>query len=85
MTMKTPIACLLLACAGSLVPGLADAAGTPAAERPAMGACKADADRLCPDVKPGDGRIKACMKEHRKELSAECRKELGEARKASKG
>lgn len=49
------------------------------------GACKADIEKLCPNVQPGEGRIKACMKEHRKELSKECKQDLMKARKARKG
>ena len=35
-------------------------------------ACGNDIDRLCPGVPPGQGRIKACMKEHASQLSAPC-------------
>ncbi len=35
--------------------------------------CKADLERLCGDVQPGQGRIQACLKEHKDELSAECK------------
>jgi hypothetical protein len=35
-------------------------------------ACGADIDRLCPGVPPGQGRIKACMKQHITQLSAPC-------------
>ena len=35
-------------------------------------ACGSDIDRLCPGVPPGEGRIKACMKEHVSQLSAPC-------------
>jgi hypothetical protein len=37
-----------------------------------MRACAGDVDRLCPGVPPGQGRIKACMKEHISQLSAPC-------------
>jgi len=37
------------------------------------GPCKADAEKLCKDVKPGEGRIIACLKSHDAELSAECK------------
>lgn len=36
--------------------------------------CKADEAKLCADVKPGEGRIAACMKEHKDELSDACKK-----------
>lgn len=83
--MKTLIATLSLACAGFLMAGAASAADAPAGGGAIAAACKADIEKLCPDVKPGDGKIKACIKEHRKELSSECKKELSEARKANKG
>jgi chemotaxis protein MotB len=35
-------------------------------------ACAGDVERLCPGVPPGQGRIKACMKEHFSQLSAPC-------------
>lgn len=35
--------------------------------------CKADIKRLCGDVKPGQGRINACLKAHKDEISQECR------------
>ena len=36
-------------------------------------ACKADIDKFCKDVKPGEGRIIKCMQEHEKDLSADCK------------
>ena len=35
-------------------------------------ACAGDIERLCPGVPPGEGRIKACMKEHITQVSAPC-------------
>ncbi len=35
-------------------------------------ACKADREKFCADLKPGDGQIGACMKQHEAELSPEC-------------
>src|SRR5438552_13311 len=40
--------------------------------------CKADHEKFCKDVKPGDGRIIACMKEHAAELSPECKAKMAE-------
>ena len=48
------------------------AVGIAGAEQ-ASGPCKADAEKFCKDIKPGGGRIIACLKEHRAELSAECK------------
>ena len=38
--------------------------------------CKADVERLCPKVQPGGGRIKACLMEHKNEISVGCAKAL---------
>ena len=35
-------------------------------------ACKADREKFCPGLKPGDGKLGPCMKEHAAELSPEC-------------
>lgn len=39
----------------------------------AMEACKADKEKLCKDVEPGEGRIVDCMKSHKADLSSACR------------
>jgi hypothetical protein len=38
--------------------------------------CRADVERLCPKVQPGGGRIKACLMEHKNEMSVGCAKAL---------
>lgn len=45
-------------------------------------ACKDDTAKLCKDVKPGGGRILKCLKEHTSELSAQCKKDVDQAKKA---
>lgn len=47
-------------------------------------ACKADVDKLCKGVEPGEGRILACLRKNQKSVSAECKKELEDARKHRK-
>ena len=39
-------------------------------------ACAADIKQLCAEVKPGEGRLKACVKEHFGKLSASCQTAL---------
>jgi hypothetical protein len=43
-------------------------------------ACHEDIERLCKEVKPGDGRIRECLRAHRDELSAGCQTAIREAR-----
>ena len=37
-----------------------------------VGACEADADKLCLDVEPGEGRIVGCIKANESKVSKEC-------------
>jgi hypothetical protein len=48
--------------------------------KPAGEACKADREKFCADVKPGNGAIIKCMKAHESELSPAC-KAFGDAMK----
>jgi hypothetical protein len=47
--------------------------------RAVLQACKPDMARFCSQVPPGQGRIKACMKEHLPELSEPCKEGLFQA------
>jgi hypothetical protein len=38
--------------------------------------CAGDIKKLCTDIKPGEGRIKACIKSHLSELSSTCEDRL---------
>jgi len=38
--------------------------------------CKPDAERICPGVPPGGGRIIRCLKAHEMEISVGCAKTL---------
>lgn len=74
--------------AGSLLALPADAARGGRGE--GKGVCAEDIQKLCKDVKPGGGRIAACLKENEKKLSKACAerqaavKERG-ARRGGKG
>jgi hypothetical protein len=50
-----------------------------AGARVVLQACKPDIARFCSQVPPGQGRIKACMKEHIHELSEPCKEALFQA------
>ena len=47
--------------------------------RAVLQACKPDIAQFCSQVPPGQGRIKACMKEHIHELSEPCKEGLFQA------
>src|SRR5260221_6089711 len=40
--------------------------------------CMADATKLCPEIKPGQGRVGACLKEHKDQISAGCSASIAE-------
>ncbi|HRD84427.1 MAG TPA: cysteine rich repeat-containing protein [Rubrivivax sp.] len=48
-------------------------------------ACAADLKTLCPGVKPGEGRLKSCMRDNREKLSEACREAMKEQRGKRKG
>jgi Cysteine rich repeat len=47
--------------------------------RAVLQACKPDIRQFCSQVPPGQGRIKACMKEHIHELSEPCKEAMFQA------
>lgn len=55
--------------------------GAIAAEEKVAKPCREDAAKLCKDVKPGEGRVAKCMKEHHDELSAACKSNIKKTRK----
>jgi hypothetical protein len=55
------------------------ATGAAAQQRAAARACAADIKTLCADVQPGDGRVRACVKDHFNELSGPCQAVLTRA------
>lgn len=72
---------LLLSCCSSVfaqAPAGAPGAGQPG-QQPSGGPrqgnhpCKADAQKFCAGVQPGQGRIIACLKQHAAELSPACK------------
>jgi len=43
-------------------------------------ACATDVQKLCPGVQPGGGRIVACLKEHKDEVSDVCKQAILKAK-----
>jgi hypothetical protein len=75
-TLLLPLSCLTLF---SLAAQAQDAPSAPQAT-PVREACAADFKKFCPDVQPGGGRMRACIAEHRDDLSQGCRDALQQAR-----
>ncbi|MBU2573668.1 MAG: cysteine rich repeat-containing protein [Elusimicrobia bacterium] len=67
---------ILTACAALLACAVLGTAAK-AEENP----CKADKEKFCKDVQPGEGRIIKCLKEHEAELSAGCKAKGDELKK----
>ncbi|MFI5398817.1 MAG: cysteine rich repeat-containing protein [Candidatus Binatia bacterium] len=40
------------------------------------GPCREDVEKLCPNIKPGGGRYRDCLKQHAAELSPACQEHL---------
>jgi hypothetical protein len=64
---------LLIVLTAGMIPTLAQA--EPGAGR---GACLRDIKTICAGVQPGGGRIRNCIREHRAELSQECKAAIAE-------
>ena len=61
-----PLTCVASLCAALLLTHSAVAASAVAK------ACAADVKAQCPDIKPGGGKLKACVKAHFSDLSEDC-------------
>lgn len=46
--------------------------------------CKADVERLCPNVAPGGGRIKECLMSQKEQMTVGCAQALQELAKMKK-
>ncbi len=62
------------------VSALVNLGAAQAAEREHPRACRADVQKLCKGVQPGEGRVAMCLKEHEQELSSGCRDQIARAR-----
>jgi len=65
-TIASALSFGLLSLAGSSLP----------AQAGPLDYCKADAERLCPGVPMGGGRIVGCLKEHKMDVSVGCAKAI---------
>jgi hypothetical protein len=77
--MSTMVNKVLAISAGLLLAAPGAIAQMRPAAMTAARACKPDIAQFCGNVPPGQGRIKACMKEHLPELSEPCKEALFQA------
>ena len=49
-------------------------------KRGPLAVCKADAEKLCPGVEPGEGRMAACLTKNESQVSAACKDAMAKAR-----
>jgi len=80
------ILCVIAVLAESLLrphTSTAQAASPPLSD--ARTACASDAQKLCPGVPPGGGRILACLKQHKDEVSDGCKRAIVSAMGKSSG
>lgn len=77
--MKKTVIVTLLAAALS-ASGLAFAEG----KGEHKGFCKADKEKFCKDVNPGQGEVAKCLKSHEAELSPECKTRMAAHREKMK-
>jgi hypothetical protein len=73
------ISCFVLA-----APGLAQDQDQTLTPKEGKGVCKADMEKFCTDIKPGGGRIWACLKSNGDRLSQECANHMALAREKSR-
>jgi len=70
---------ILIACAVLLLSTSGAMPQMNAGQQAVLRACKPDIAQFCSQIPPGGGRIKACMKEHIRELSEPCKEGLFQA------
>lgn len=83
--MKTSSIVFLLAWVAAV--GIATADQAPPPVQPTLAelhaACDSDIQKLCSGVQPGGGRILACLKQHKDEVSDTCKQAVAKAIQAS--
>lgn len=62
------------------IASIAYAADQTPSDSQTRGACKDDIQKLCHDIKPGGGRIAACLKDNSDKLSDNCKAQIAKAR-----
>jgi len=81
MIIRTTILLLL---ASATLPTFAQGQGLEAEIQALKTYCKPDIERLCPNVEPGGGRIKACLMAQKEQLTVGCAQALQELKQIKK-
>ena len=71
----------LLLLISATMPAFAQGQGLEAEIQALKTYCKPDIERLCPNVEPGGGRIKACLMAQKEQLTVGCAQALQELKK----
>jgi hypothetical protein len=74
----------LLLLISATMPAFAQGQGLEAEIQALKTYCKPDIERLCPNVEPGGGQIKACLMAQKEELTVGCAQALQELQKIKK-
>jgi len=80
--LKTTLACMALALAATSATAADPMKKGEGAE--VLAACKADMQKLCPAVQPGEGRVMQCLRQNRASVSGPCKTALKDARREQK-
>ena len=79
------ITTLALLLASSQIGAIGGMGGMDPAEMEALRTyCKADVERLCANVQPGEGRIKACLMANKESMSVGCAQALQKLKQSKK-
>jgi hypothetical protein len=82
--MKIIRTTILLLLVSATMPTFAQGKGLEAEIQALKTYCKPDIERLCPNVEPGGGQIKACLMAQKEELTVGCAQALQELKKIKK-
>jgi len=77
-------ATMLTIIAAATLPGFARAGQLDAEIQALRTYCKADIERLCPNVEPGGGRIKACLMANKEQMTVGCAQALEKLKQMKK-
>jgi hypothetical protein len=72
----------ILVLAGVLMAGAAGAEEAPMTMN--QNPCRQDAERLCAGIQPGNGALRACLKQHESEVSAPCKTHISQMKEKMK-